>query len=47
MTLDKLEQVLSKFGEVEFVGKNFGVLLLKGTNVDWSLPRVDNKGRKP
>lgn len=47
ISLNQLETILSKFGEVELVGKNFGVLLLKRINVDWSLPRTDNKGRKP
>lgn len=40
------EQVLSileKFGPVETVGVSFGVLRLKGLNVDFSLPRREQK----
>lgn len=43
----KLEQILASFGPVQQVGKAFGVYLLPGINVDWSLPRIDSIGRKP
>src|SRR3989338_7290136 len=42
-----LEKILAKFGPVQEIGKAFGVYLLPGINVDWSLPRIDNSGRKP
>lgn len=47
LTLDQLEGVLKQFGHVELIGKKFGVLLLAGMPVDWSIPRRDSKGRKP
>jgi tRNA nucleotidyltransferase (CCA-adding enzyme) len=43
----QLEQLLSHFGPVSFVGKAFGVLRIHGLDVDWSLPRADSPGRKP
>jgi tRNA nucleotidyltransferase (CCA-adding enzyme) len=47
ITTDVLEKILSKFGRVAIVGKQFGVLRLYHMDVDWSLPRTDSKGRKP
>ena len=47
ITTDMLETVLSKFGKVAIIGKQFGVLRLLHLDVDWSLPRIDSKGRKP
>lgn len=43
----ELENVLRKYGFLQQVGKNFGVYLLLGVNIDWSLPRSDSAGRKP
>jgi len=43
----ELEKVLRQFGVVNCVGKSFGVLRLSGLDVDWSLPRTDQEGRKP
>lgn len=45
--LDQLSNVLKKFGNVDYIGKSFGVLKLHNLDVDWSLPRVDKSGRKP
>lgn len=45
--LDHLERILSKSGRVRLVGKVFGVLRLDGLDVDWSIPRKDQTGRKP
>lgn len=45
--LQILAQVLARFGHVEEIGKKFGVLLVLGLAVDWSLPRTDSSGRKP
>jgi tRNA nucleotidyltransferase (CCA-adding enzyme) len=42
-----LEKILSSFGQVQQIGKSFGVYLLPGISVDWSLPRTDSSGRKP
>ncbi len=47
MTFEQLEQILQKFGKVSFVGKSFGVLRLHDIDADWSIPRIDNQGRKP
>lgn len=41
--LVELERVLSNFGSVSSVGQTFGVLMLNGFDVDFSLPRKDNK----
>ncbi len=47
VTTQELETILSKFGKVATIGKQFGVLRLLHLDVDWSLPRTDSKGRKP
>lgn len=43
LPLDRLEQVLRAAGEVISVGRAFGVLRVKGLDVDFSLPREDSK----
>jgi len=45
--LDDLQAILKQFGNVILVGKVFGVLRIKGLDVDWSIPRKDFAGRKP
>lgn len=47
LSLSRVEQILRTFGVVSTVGKSFGVLRIHGSDVDWSLPRVDSTGRKP
>ena len=44
-SLDKVEEILQEFGAVNSVGKSFGVgkLKFKGYELDFSLPRKDNK----
>ena len=44
-TYDELEKILQEFGEVNTVGKSFGVckLSLKTLDLDFTLPRLDNK----
>ena len=44
---DQVEKILHKYGPVQQIGKAFGVFLLPGLNIDWSLPRTDSAGRKP
>lgn len=39
----ELKDILSKFGEVDVVGKQFAVLKLHHMNADFSLPRRENK----
>jgi tRNA nucleotidyltransferase (CCA-adding enzyme) len=43
LPIDELENVLAQFGEVIAVGKSFGVLRIKGFDIDFSIPRRDNK----
>ncbi len=43
LPLERLETVLADFGEVIAIGRAFGVLRIKGINVDFSLPRRDSK----
>ncbi|MCA8961962.1 MAG: HD domain-containing protein [Planctomycetes bacterium] len=43
LDMDTLESVLRGFGEVITVGRAFGVLLVKGIDIDVSVPRRDNK----
>ena len=43
LELPALEAVLKRFGNVQRVGKQFGVLRVQGLDVDFSLPRKDNK----
>lgn len=47
ISVDALEAILKKFGNVSTIGKSFGVLRLHGLDIDWSLPRADSAGRKP
>lgn len=47
LELEALEGVLTRFGPVKLVGKQFGVLRSYTADVDWSIPRSDSKGRKP
>jgi tRNA nucleotidyltransferase (CCA-adding enzyme) len=44
-SFEKLEEILREFGNVNSVGKSFGVckLQLKNLEIDFSLPRVDSK----
>jgi tRNA nucleotidyltransferase (CCA-adding enzyme) len=47
ISLDALQDILSKHGRVDVVGKSFGVLRIAGIAIDWSLPRTDKAGRHP
>lgn len=47
VSLEDLQQILTSFGHVNYVGKSFGVLRLVGVPLDWSIPRKDQSGRKP
>lgn len=44
-SFEKLEEILKEFGDVNSVGKSFGVckLQLKNLEIDFSLPRIDSK----
>nr|VFK40028.1 MAG: tRNA nucleotidyltransferase (CCA-adding enzyme) [Candidatus Kentron sp. SD]VFK45147.1 MAG: tRNA nucleotidyltransferase (CCA-adding enzyme) [Candidatus Kentron sp. SD] len=43
LTLGRLEEVLGDFGPVITIGRAFGVLRVKGIDVDFSMPRRDSK----
>src|SRR5699024_12716094 len=45
LSLEELENVLKEFGHVKTVGNSFGILIVKGLDVDFSLPKkvVDGK----
>jgi tRNA nucleotidyltransferase (CCA-adding enzyme) len=43
LTLNRLEEVLSRFGEVIAIGRSFGVLHIKGMALDVAIPRKDSK----
>lgn len=47
LSFREVEKILSKFGEVEQKGKDYGVLNIKGINIDFTFPRIDGTGRKP
>lgn len=47
LSLQTLEQILNRYGHVNNVGKIFGVLRLESLDIDWSIPRTDESGRKP
>lgn len=46
LTLEALEKVLARFGRITHAGRAFGVLRVKGIDVDFSLPRTDSKVAK-
>jgi len=47
-SIEKLEEILKRYGDVNFVGKSFGVLKFryKNNEYDFSLPRVEKKVSK-
>jgi len=47
-SLETLEKILEEFGEINFVGKSFGILKLstKEMEYDFSFPRLENKTSK-
>lgn len=47
VTLDQLAEILSLFGQVNNVGKSFGILKVTGSPIDFAVPRADTGGRKP
>jgi len=44
-SFEKIEKILSEFGNPNYIGKNFGVIKLKLDNleIDFSMPRTENK----
>lgn len=47
LPLDQLQSLLGRHGKVHLVGRRFGVLMIAGLNVEWSVPRRDSSGRHP
>ena len=47
LPLDELEKILGSYGRVRLIGRRFGVLLVEGLAVEWSVPRRDSSGRQP
>jgi tRNA nucleotidyltransferase (CCA-adding enzyme) len=45
--LHTIENILRRYGIVNSVGKAFGVMRLESLDIDWSIPRADQSGRKP
>lgn len=43
LPLEHLEAVLARFGEVIAIGRSFGVLRIKGMDLDIAIPRKDSK----
>jgi len=43
LSLASLEEVLGRFGDIVHAGRAFGVLRVKGIDIDFSLPRTDSK----
>jgi tRNA nucleotidyltransferase (CCA-adding enzyme) len=43
LPLERVEAILGETGEVITIGRSFGVLRVKGLDVDFSLPRLDSK----
>lgn len=41
--IEKLKLILSKYGNVDEVGAFFGILIIKGLDVDFSIPRIETK----
>lgn len=41
LSVTTFREILSNFGEVDEVGKSFGVLRIKGLDVDFSMPRIE------
>lgn len=43
LTMEELAEVLGKYGAVMEVGATFGVLMVKGYDIDFALPRTETK----
>lgn len=40
---EQLKDILSKYGDVDEIGKSFGILMLKGIDIDFAMPRTERK----
>ena len=39
----QLKDILSKYGTVDEVGASFGILMIKGIDIDFAMPRTERK----
>lgn len=39
----RLKEILSKYGYIDEVGASFGVLMIRGVNIDFTMPRTERK----
>lgn len=40
---NELKEILSKYGEVNEVGSSFGIMMIKGLDIDFAMPRTEKK----
>lgn len=40
---EKLKTILSNYGEVDEIGASFGILMIKGVDIDFAMPRTERK----
>lgn len=43
ISVDKVKRILSRYGSVDIVGASFGVLMLKGLDIDFAFPRTESR----
>lgn len=43
ISVDKVKEILSKYGKVDVVGESFGVLKVMGMDIDFAFPRTESK----
>lgn len=43
LSMEELETLLSRYGVVEQIGSSFGILMVKGYDIDFALPRTESK----
>lgn len=43
ISVDKVKNILSKYGSVDIVGASFGVLMLRGLDIDFAFPRTESR----
>lgn len=39
---EKVKEILGKYGKIDLIGESFGVLKIKGLNIDFAFPRKEN-----
>lgn len=41
VSIEQLKEILSEYGEVDVVGQSFGIFMIKGCDLDISMPRIE------